>query len=75
MSFFRIPFLTHVTQPYEEPVSSDDASGAEDDVAAADVEIEDPASNDVATDADADDVEEEMGSPSFGNDVLEGDEW
>ena len=74
--------MTPFIQPYEEPIVSDDASGADedDDDAVSGVDIEDPASSDGATtdvDADdaADDAEEAIGSPSFGQNALEGDIW
>jgi hypothetical protein len=72
--------MTPFIQPYEEPIVSDDASGADDDDddAVPGVDIEDPASSDGATtdvDADGDDAEEAIGSPSFGQNVLEGDIW
>jgi hypothetical protein len=61
-------------QPYEEPINSDSASGAEDDDAVnPDAEIEDPAS-DTASGADADDADAVL-SPSFGQDILDGDIW
>ncbi len=38
-------------------------------------DIEDPASDDAASDADATDAENATLSPSFGHDILEGDIW
>jgi hypothetical protein len=69
--------LTLAIQPYEEAVSSDSASGAEEDDATPDVAIEDPASDDAGAEAEAeaDGAEDTLGSPSFGHDVLEGDMW
>jgi hypothetical protein len=62
------------SQPYDEPIDSDSASGAEDDEAVPDAVIEDPASDDATNDDNADDIQD-VGSPSFGHDVLEGDIW
>ena len=67
--------LTLAMQPYEEVISSDSASGAEEDDATPDVAIEDPASDDAGAEAEADGAEDTLGSPSFGHDVLEGDMW
>jgi hypothetical protein len=60
-------------QPYEDPINSDSASGAEDDAAVRDAEIEDPAS-DTGSGLDANDAEAVL-SPSFGQDILDGDIW
>ncbi len=68
--------LTLSSQPYEELVDSDSASGAEEeDAAVPTAEIEDPASGDAASDADDNDPENATLPPSFGHDILEGDIW
>ncbi len=40
-----------------------------------DAAIEDPATDDAASEADANDADHAVLSPSFGDDILEGDMW
>ena len=75
MASYSRDILTFLSQPYEEPIDSCSASGAEDDDAVRDAAIEDPATDDAASEADAHDADDAVLSPSFGHDILEGDMW